>query len=513
MGRALSLARAGEHARAQMEAHELAAAFPRDVNLLHQAGLVLQMSGAFDDALRLFHAALELAPDFHYTEMEVANTLLAMNQPEDGAWWFLKAARSAPDYTVAHRRAGETLHALGRHAEALQALQQAWACDPGDPDVASSLADVFVALARLDDASEVFAQVMSTGRARPADRWRYLTLLTERGQYAKVVQIAAESAENTRSSYGYETTVLAGHAALAAAQDRPALVAAARDRQGSARWLGAADVVSRLRAAIAQRTPLSLIRMGDDEARFLAHRDPCLRGRLTDTQIQVLGEVPFRHWFGQPIAAADQRDVAWLYAAAAAALAEADILGVASAERLATDNLHVGYLGHLEGLLARAIPADSATRFTDVSIHLELHRRSPYYRDILSGLDFLGVISPHPGLARRLAGLHGIGQFAEYLIPGRAHRTGDQRLAYDAPHFLGHHNEICDRIAAVRPGAVFIVDGGLLAKVYCTWIKQRGGIAIDAGSIVDGWMGSSVRSVVSDEAPDWIFPQDRTGPV
>ena len=48
-------------------------------------------------------------------------------------------------------------------------------------------------------------------------------------------------------------------------------------------------------------------------------------------------------------------------------------------------------------------------------------------------------------------------------------------------------------------GALFLVGAGAFGKIYCQWIKERGGIAIDIGSIFDSWanigrVGHPVRS-------------------
>jgi len=38
-------------------------------------------------------------------------------------------------------------------------------------------------------------------------------------------------------------------------------------------------------------------------------------------------------------------------------------------------------------------------------------------------------------------------------------------------------------------GKVFLVGAGGLGKIYCNWIKQAGGIALDIGALFDGWAG------------------------
>jgi len=47
-------------------------------------------------------------------------------------------------------------------------------------------------------------------------------------------------------------------------------------------------------------------------------------------------------------------------------------------------------------------------------------------------------------------------------------------------------------------GKVFLVGAGGFGKIYCTWIKNRGGIALDIGSIFDGWKGFVTRSYLKN---------------
>jgi tetratricopeptide (TPR) repeat protein len=508
LARTLEMARAGKHLQALAEARAVVAVCPRDVNLLHQAGLVLQTGGAHDDALRLFHEALGLLPDFHYTEMEIGNTLAAMRRLDDAFLWYLKAARSEPSYILAYLRAAEVLRDLGRHSQALDLLQQAHARDPTDPQVCVEFADLLVFHNRRTEAADVFGALVAAGRLRQADTTRYLLLLTEIGRFSSVAEMTAAMPESAASPDGYRAIVLAGNAALAALLDRPSLVASARQRQAGDRWMDTAAVVASVRTAIMERRPLSLIRVGDGEARFLAFCDPRLRGRLSAAQAELLGDVSFRNWFGQPIAAADPQETTRLHAATISAIEQADILGVSSADRLESDNLHFGYLGHLEGLVSSVARTEPGIRLTDAMVHIDLHRHSPFYRDILERLDFLGVISPHPGLALRLARRHGISDVAEYLLPGESRLPDGQQNRHGRPHFPDIYREVCRCIKVPRSGALFIVAGGLLGKIYCSIIRQRGGVAIDVGSIVDAWMGINTRPGVFDRPADWVLPNE-----
>ncbi len=125
--------------------------------------------------------------------------------------------------------------------------------------------------------------------------------------------------------------------------------------------------------------------------------------------------------------------------------------------------------------------------------HIKMNRRSAFYRNILDGLDFVGVVSPHPGLADRLARQCGIRSCAEYIIAGESRLPAHALSRGLMPHFPDRYRELNHELKVPQRGAVFLVAAGLLGKVYCDWLKKRGAIAIDAGSIVDAWMGYDTR--------------------
>ena len=47
-------------------------------------------------------------------------------------------------------------------------------------------------------------------------------------------------------------------------------------------------------------------------------------------------------------------------------------------------------------------------------------------------------------------------------------------------------------------GELWLVGAGILGKTYCAIIKARGGVALDVGSLFDGWAGVVSRSYLSD---------------
>jgi hypothetical protein len=171
------------------------------------------------------------------------------------------------------------------------------------------------------------------------------------------------------------------------------------------------------------------------------------------------------------------------------------LLGLTTVARFAAEPEHFGSLAVLERHIARTAPPG---RPSDAFASLILNERDPFFASLLSGLDFLGVVGPHPELATRLADRLGIARTVSYVVPAESRLGRAQDAADRGTHFPEVFDRIMAEIVVPRPGAVFLVAGGLLGKLYCDRIKQLGGIALDIGAAADAWMGFNTRGVVLD---------------
>jgi hypothetical protein len=341
-----------------------------------------------------------------------------------------------------------------------------------------------------------------------SDDWRahfrHLRALTEIGDFQGVLTHTARLTQTAGSELSFHAAAFAGHAKLALAADHAGTVAKAAALEQSPRWLDTGRLIARLRDAIRDREPLSMIRLGDGEARFLALDDPWARTIVSAHEARCMVSVIWRNWFGQAIETVDEAELTALSAMFTDALASADILGVSPAHRLERDIFHRGYLAVLGRATDRAVAEHSAALMTHAFANIFLHRRSPFYAELLSGLDFLGCISPHPGLAARLAEHHGIATYQEHIVPGEARLPA--RGPIPVPHFPDRFRQIMAEVRVPRPGAVVLVAAGLLGKIYCQHIRGLGGIAIDVGSVVDAWMGYGTRPGLYTDLSTWVLP-------
>lgn len=132
------------------------------------------------------------------------------------------------------------------------------------------------------------------------------------------------------------------------------------------------------------------------------------------------------------------------------------------------------------------------TYITDWFCHTPLLKGSNKWLDVAVENNYkISAISCYENLLDVIQRKKGATKGELFVIPPQASNINGTP---DAEHFPGIFDIICEEINKNDlSGHLFIVAAGILGKFYCKKITQAGGIAIDAGSIVDAWMGLSVR--------------------
>lgn len=228
------------------------------------------------------------------------------------------------------------------------------------------------------------------------------------------------------------------------------------------------EVLEALLEARDARRPFSLVRLGDGEGRLLGFPELADKAEL-DRSLTV--------WFGRT-----DFDAAALGALAGelrAAVRAADIVGVPrlkQQERRAEYRLVVAALRH-HALIG------PAQRVTDSTIHRYL-QFGLFYRRLLAGEEFCGVVAGRD-LAPPIRAAFGVGRVEVELVPAETRFPG----ARAGNHFPDRFEELRHGLKVPFRGALYLVGAGALGKIYCHWIKQAGGIALDIGAISDSWAG------------------------
>lgn len=236
------------------------------------------------------------------------------------------------------------------------------------------------------------------------------------------------------------------------------------------------EVFLQVKRAADQGAPYSVIRLGDGEGAFL--------GYPTITNRRDVDEYLLR-WIRTSAVA--EADVLQLVAALKAAVKNADVIGLPRPRQL----LHRIYRAVPEAVEAFNLRGESAL-LADAALH-RLLNHALLYRPLLRNARFLGVISCRR-IADDLQALFDIRASRWYGVRGEdvTHFTD---LAVDAAgevetlHYPDGYRELHDKLEVPFPGALFLVGAGAFGKIYCHWIRQRGGVAIDIGSMCDSWAG------------------------
>jgi len=216
---------------------------------------------------------------------------------------------------------------------------------------------------------------------------------------------------------------------------------------------------------------LSLIRLGDGEGRLLGYPDFITKSEL-DKSLSI--------WFGRTNF--DSISLIKLSSLLRNSVRKADIIGVPRAkQQVMSEYKSVIFSIRMFNLI------DDNHILTDAAIHRYM-QVSLLYRKILFGIDFCGLITCRD-ISDRIKNIFKIKNITEYLIPSEYMYLGN----IDNDHFPERFESLKKQIKVPYPGAIFLVGAGALGKIYCHWIKEAGGIAIDIGSIFDIWAGIKSR--------------------
>ena len=240
--------------------------------------------------------------------------------------------------------------------------------------------------------------------------------------------------------------------------------------------LNAFEVFLEVKRRVDQGTPCSVIRLGDGEGVVLGYPEITNRRDINEYLLRWIRTTDV-----------SEADVLLLVDALRAAVKDADIVGLPRPKNL----VHHAHRAVPEAMAAFDLRSPS-TLVTDAALQ-RLLQYALLYRPLLRNARFLGLISCRD-IAERLQAMFSIRTVKWYGVRGEdvTHWTD---IAIDVPgpvetiHYPDGYRELYEDLEVPFPGALFLVGAGAFGKVYCHWIKQRGGVAIDIGSIFDSWAG------------------------
>jgi hypothetical protein len=246
------------------------------------------------------------------------------------------------------------------------------------------------------------------------------------------------------------------------------------------------ELHAKIRDAISNHTPLSVIRLGDGEARIIGFPKHVSRPLVADIWLT---------WFGR----SDFKDahVERVREALKEACLHADVVGVPRARA----DLQSEF-GRVKALLPREGFVHPSTPLCHAGFHLRFHRENRY-RALFEGLGRIGVIGPRD-LTARIPALIGVPEVAWLSVPPEMKFSdlpeGERTAAVRTHlHLTTRYDDLIEaeipRMLSRWPGLVVLVGAGVLGKIYCRRVKELGGIALDIGSLMDLWAGLRTREV------------------
>ncbi len=367
--------------------------------------------------------------------------------------------RKSPDYALGWYELGVLYRWSGRLAEALHPLSEARRCAPDDYRVNAMLAHLLYAEGRYAEADAILATVKPISDEEAA----YVEPLREFGRYL---------------------------------QDFP--LSRARELLGSVErqydWVTTDRVAQEIGRAIDERRGFSLVRLGDGEG---AH-----------ARIDAIDEARFAHLYrhiradwAAALFGGNFDPVKTGYSSVVSTLMdvsmEADVVGVPYMSWVEHE-YNISSLRGVPCLLNAhryllANPPAKKPLICNQIIHIDLFSRG-FIEPIMRKAKSLSLISCLSGLPEVVKSNFGLDEVDLYKIPGEKYSEHLRSAeSMEGVHFPYVYWDITRRLSKPLHGRVFLIAAGTLAKFYAATIKRNGGIALDLGSLVDGWMKIASR--------------------
>ena len=161
----------------------------------------------------------------------------------------------------------------------------------------------------------------------------------------------------------------------------------------------------------------------------------------------------------------------------------ADIVGIPMQKNLANLNKH------WQAVEDTVRPHMTTDKVCSIDIGYDFLNEG-YFEKWLNGRDDLVYISCRD-LDEQIKKHFNIKRVHSYIIPPEAKFT----TGYEGePHYPYHYNKMEWWLnSAPCKGNPCLIGAGVIGKIYTNWMRDRGGIAFDIGSIFDEWAGRVTR--------------------
>lgn len=233
--------------------------------------------------------------------------------------------------------------------------------------------------------------------------------------------------------------------------------------------LTASDILNILKL----NRPVSIIRAGDGEKIVLESNQDLVKYQVCVKSVMI------RQMGYEPI----MSDVNKVRQNLIEAYRGADIVGLPAQKNLVDLN------SHWRGVDLAVKPWCNTRKFTSTDVAYDMLYNG-MLDEWLTGkkkIIYIGCRDIDEGLRRRFGTVH----VHSYIIPPEAKFTS----GYEGER---HYPEMYNKVewwldAANCAGVPCLVGAGVIGKIYCNWMRDRGGVAFDIGAVMDLWAGFSTR--------------------
>ncbi|CZT36240.1 hypothetical protein GA0004734_00032400 [Rhizobium sp. 9140] len=257
-------------------------------------------------------------------------------------------------------------------------------------------------------------------------------------------------------------------------------------------------VYSEISRAIYDRSPFSLIRLGDGEGSCLS------LGDVDEMEYAALYAANRREltemWFGKDFPS-EQNGFQALSRSLPDVLAQTDIIGIPYESWIEHEYNISSTRGipSLVNILRCIRNASLNTKICSQLIHMDL-QNGDFIGKLIKQADKIALISCLSELPDLIKTRFEISSVDFYKIPGEKGSSSVLGEAASAgTHYPNAYHEIMERLSTPHDGKLFLVAGGILGKFYVNKIKEFGGVALDIGSLADGWAKKNTRPGMSNQ--------------
>ena len=260
-----------------------------------------------------------------------------------------------------------------------------------------------------------------------------------------------------------------------------------------------AQVVTRIIAAIREGTPLSVIRIGDGEGTVVALHAYAGTPNLDRHTIEATMSIMKDSFQLSELWMTILRDLLLL------AVRQADIVGVVGFSTRERSDLIprreriLHRLSHdIRGAVGGWRSIDLMIRFAEEGLFSgKTIAHANLYFSVLENMDRLMSNAPkvicindNVEVIHALRNKYPDSEF-QYIATGQDGYASREDVLM-APEFL---HDVQNQLPGDLRGCLCLVGAGIWAEVYCTWIRQRGGVGVDIGSGFDLLAGKVTRPV------------------